>query len=267
MDASSPQGLPHHGLRRQRHLGLRHGRRVCPCPPRLPPHPRRLRGRPLQPTVPHGGYRLNPNWVVKRVTYEQTSGHAPRYLIDVDHEHREIVLAIRGLNLVKESDYKLLLDNALGMQMFDGGYVHHGLLKSAIWLLNQESNTLKRLWVENGSDYKMVFAGHSLGSGVAALLTASSGNAVSGSIAGPHVVPTRSVPRPMHMGGMQRMQPQGMTAYNLASQAGMGAGMNPASVPMQRGVTPQAHQQQQLRRKDPGMGMTGYPPQQRSRRF
>ncbi|KAK2979879.1 hypothetical protein RJ640_024380 [Escallonia rubra] len=55
--------------------------------------------------------------------------------------------------------------------MFDGGYVHHGLLKSAIWLLNQESNTLKRLWVENGLDYKMVFAGHSLGSGVAALLT------------------------------------------------------------------------------------------------
>ncbi|KAK3039316.1 LOW QUALITY PROTEIN: hypothetical protein RJ639_028716 [Escallonia herrerae] len=119
----------------------------------------------------HGGYRLNPDWVVKRVTYEQTSGHAPPYLIYVDHEHREIVLAIRGLNLVKESDYKLLLDNALGMQMFDGGYVHHGLLKSAIWLLNQESDTLKRLWVENGSDYKMVFAGHSLGSGVAALLT------------------------------------------------------------------------------------------------
>ncbi|KAK3006886.1 hypothetical protein RJ639_016325 [Escallonia herrerae] len=58
---------------------------------------------------------------------------------------------------------------------------------------------------------------------------ASSGNAVSRSIAGPHVVPTRSVARPMHMGGMQRMQPQGMTAYNLASQAGMGAGMNPAS--------------------------------------
>lgn len=57
------------------------------------------------------------------------------------------------------------------MQMFDGGYVHHGLLKSAIWLLNQESDTLKRLWVDNGRCYKMVFAGHSLGSGVAALLT------------------------------------------------------------------------------------------------
>ncbi|KAK2976404.1 hypothetical protein RJ640_009231 [Escallonia rubra] len=57
------------------------------------------------------------------------------------------------------------------MQMFDSGYVHHGLLKSTIWLLNQESDTLKRLWVENGLDYKMVFAGHLLGSGMAALLT------------------------------------------------------------------------------------------------
>lgn len=120
---------------------------------------------------PDGGYRLNPDWVVKRVTYEQTHGRSPPYLIYADHDHREIVLAIRGLNLVKESDYKLLLDNRLGMQMFDGGYVHHGLLKSAIWLLNEESETLKRLWLENGSDYRMIFAGHSLGSGVAALLT------------------------------------------------------------------------------------------------
>ncbi|GFY94109.1 alpha/beta-Hydrolases superfamily protein [Actinidia rufa] len=120
---------------------------------------------------PAGGYRLNPDWVVKRVTYTQTQGHAPPYLIYADHEHREIVLAIRGLNLAKESDYKLLLDNRLGMQMFDGGYVHRGLFRSAIWVLNEESETLRRLWVENGSCYDMVFAGHSLGAGVAALLT------------------------------------------------------------------------------------------------
>ncbi|KAJ4975000.1 hypothetical protein NE237_008174 [Protea cynaroides] len=119
---------------------------------------------------PSGGYRMNPDWVVKRVTYEQTQGKAPPFLIYVDHDTHEIILAIRGLNLVKESDYKLLLDNKLGMQMFDGGYVHHGLLESAIWLLNEESETLKKLWVDNGSSYKMVFAGHSLGSGVAALL-------------------------------------------------------------------------------------------------
>ncbi|WMV58331.1 hypothetical protein MTR67_051716 [Solanum verrucosum] len=94
----------------------------------------------------------------------------------------------------------------------------------------------------------------------------SSGNAASGGMHGPHVMPTRSVPRPMQMVNMPRMQPQGMSAYNLASQAGMGAGMNPGNMPMQRGVAAQAHQQQ-MRRKDPGMGMPGYPPQQKSRRF
>ncbi|XP_048327133.1 uncharacterized protein LOC107407537 isoform X2 [Ziziphus jujuba] len=120
---------------------------------------------------PPGGYRLNPDWLVKRVTYEETQGRSPPYIIYADHDNREIVLAIRGLNLVKESDYKLLLDNRIGMQMFDGGYAHHGLLKSATWLLNQESETLKKLWLENGSNYRMVFAGHSLGSGVASLLT------------------------------------------------------------------------------------------------
>ncbi|KAL7223403.1 hypothetical protein ACSBR1_024953 [Camellia fascicularis] len=94
----------------------------------------------------------------------------------------------------------------------------------------------------------------------------SSGNAVSGSMAA-HAVPNRAVPRPMPVVGMPRLQPQGMVAaYNLTAQAGMG-GMNPGNIPMQRGVAAQVHQQQQMRRKDPGMGMPGYPPQQKSRRF
>lgn len=66
--------------------------------------------------APKGGYKLNPDCVLKRVTYEQTRGNAPPYLIYVDHDHREIVLAIRGLNMAKESDYKLLLDNQLGTE-------------------------------------------------------------------------------------------------------------------------------------------------------
>nr|GLL26156.1 uncharacterized protein LOC109177703 [Ipomoea trifida] len=120
---------------------------------------------------PPAGYGLNPNSVVKRVSYEDTRGRVPPYMIYLDHDHREIILAIRGLNLARESDYKVLLDNRLGQQMFDGGYVHSGLLKSAIWVLNSESDTLKRLWEETGKRYRMVFAGHSLGAGVAALLT------------------------------------------------------------------------------------------------
>ncbi|KAL6519977.1 Cyclin-dependent kinase E-1 [Orobanche hederae] len=94
----------------------------------------------------------------------------------------------------------------------------------------------------------------------------SSGNSMPGGMAGPHVMQNRSMPRPMAMVGMQRMQPQGIPAYSLASQAGIG-GVNPSGIPVQRGVAAQAHQQQQMRRKDPGMGMAGYPPQQKSRRF
>ncbi|XP_074307903.1 cyclin-dependent kinase E-1 isoform X2 [Silene latifolia] len=90
-------------------------------------------------------------------------------------------------------------------------------------------------------------------------------NAVSGNMQGSHIVP-RNVPRQqIPMVGMQRVHPQGMPAYNISSQAGMGGGLN-TGLPMQRGVPPQAHQQPQLRRKDPGM-LPGYPPQQKSRRF
>ncbi|XP_061346833.1 cyclin-dependent kinase E-1-like [Gastrolobium bilobum] len=87
--------------------------------------------------------------------------------------------------------------------------------------------------------------------------------AVSGSMAGAHGS-NKSVPRPMNVVGMQRMPPQAMPTYNLTSQAAMGGGMNPGTIPKQRGV-PQANQQQ-LRRKDQ-MGMPGYPPQQKSRRI
>ncbi|KAG0456726.1 hypothetical protein HPP92_024514 [Vanilla planifolia] len=120
---------------------------------------------------PPGGYRMNPDYLVKHVPYEDTDGRSPPYLIYADRDHRELVLAIRGLNLSRESDYKVLLDNHLGMQMFDGGFVHHGLLKAATFILNRESGTLQSLLMELGEEYKLVFAGHSLGSGVAALMT------------------------------------------------------------------------------------------------
>ncbi|XP_072972089.1 uncharacterized protein [Typha angustifolia] len=120
---------------------------------------------------PPGGYQMNPSWVIKRVAYDQTGGNCPPYLIYVDHGHKEIILALRGLNLARESDYKVLLDNRLGRQMFDGGYVHHGLLKAATWILKREGETLRDLLEDLGSDYKLVFVGHSLGSGIAALMT------------------------------------------------------------------------------------------------
>lgn len=120
--------------------------------------------------APPGGYGIDVECVEKRADYNDTRGRAPPYLIYVDHPAQDIVVAIRGLNLGRESDYAVLLDNRLGQELFDGGYVHHGLLEAAGWLLKKESETLKSLLRKHPS-YMLTFAGHSLGSGVAAMLT------------------------------------------------------------------------------------------------
>ncbi|KAK4770295.1 hypothetical protein SAY87_030827 [Trapa incisa] len=119
---------------------------------------------------PPGGYGIDPECVILRRTYEDTRGKAPPYIIYLDHEHADIVLTFRGLNMAKESDYACLLDNKLGKRIFDGGYVHNGLLKAAVWVLDMETEVLRQL-LEKHPNYSLTFAGHSLGSGVAALLT------------------------------------------------------------------------------------------------
>lgn len=133
---------------------------------------------PKCPPLPSDGqqYVINEENVIKRVSYKETEGRSPPYMIYIDHDHREIVLAIRGLHLARGSHYMILLNSKLGQRQFDGGYVHPGLLKSASWLLKRESETLSRLWIEHGQNYSMVFAGHSLGAGVASLLTVIAAN-------------------------------------------------------------------------------------------
>ncbi|CAN1751745.1 hypothetical protein LINPERHAP1_LOCUS4431 [Linum perenne] len=118
---------------------------------------------------PLGGYGMDPDCVMMKRTYLDTQGRAPPYLVYVDHEHCDIVVAIRGLNLARESDYKLLLDNKLGGMKIGGGYVHRGLMKAAGWVLDSECDVLKEL-LERYSSYSLSFAGHSLGAGVAAML-------------------------------------------------------------------------------------------------
>lgn len=78
-------------------------------------------------------------------------------------------MAIRGFNFAQEGDYAVLLDNSLGKRKFSGGYVHNGLLQAAIWVFDEECKVLKGL-LEMNPEYTLTFAGHSLGSGVAALL-------------------------------------------------------------------------------------------------
>lgn len=44
--------------------------------------------------APPGGYGMEPRWVVQRRIYEDTHGHAPTYLLYVDHQHSDVVLAV-----------------------------------------------------------------------------------------------------------------------------------------------------------------------------
>lgn len=119
--------------------------------------------------APPGGYGLNPDWVILRRNYEDTQGQAPPYMIYLDHDIASVVLTVRGLNLAKESDYAVLLDNKLGQTKFDGGYVHNGFLKAAMGVFNEECGVLREL-LERHPNYVLTFIGHSLGAGVVALL-------------------------------------------------------------------------------------------------
>ncbi|XP_010523021.1 PREDICTED: uncharacterized protein LOC104801445 isoform X1 [Tarenaya hassleriana] len=119
--------------------------------------------------APPSGYGIDPDQVVLRKHYDQTQGRVTPYMIHLDHDNGDVVLAVRGLNLAKESDYAVLLDNKLGQTKFDGGYVHNGLLKAAMWIFEEEHEVLLKLLEENPG-YSLTFAGHSLGAGVVSLL-------------------------------------------------------------------------------------------------
>uniref|UniRef100_A0A2P2J9E0 Uncharacterized protein LOC105133782 isoform X1 n=1 Tax=Rhizophora mucronata TaxID=61149 RepID=A0A2P2J9E0_RHIMU len=119
--------------------------------------------------APPGGYGINPDWIVLRKKHEETEGCSTPYLVYLDHINADIVLAVVGLNLAKESDYAVLLNNKLGQTKFCGGYVHTGLLKAAKWVFDTECEVLRDLVVTN-PEYRLTFAGHSLGAGVVSLM-------------------------------------------------------------------------------------------------
>lgn len=119
---------------------------------------------------PPGGYGINPDWVVSKKTYVDTEGKVPSYMVYLDHDHTDIVVAVRGLSMDKNTDFFLLLDNKLGQTEFDNGYVHNGLLKAAEWVFEEECRVLREL-VEENPTYTLTFIGHSLGAGVVTCLT------------------------------------------------------------------------------------------------
>ncbi|GJP29440.1 hypothetical protein CLOM_g16701 [Closterium sp. NIES-68] len=119
---------------------------------------------------PHFKGLIDENCVVRRAGYEDTKGRCPPYIIYVDHDARDICLAVRGLNPSQIADYEVLLDNKKGAERLDGGFVHGGMVRAAAWLLDQEMGTLAML-ARCHPAYSLTLTGHSLGSGVVAMAT------------------------------------------------------------------------------------------------
>ncbi|KAH9725963.1 hypothetical protein KPL70_008080 [Citrus sinensis] len=122
------------------------------------------------------GGRPNRGGPCERIIDQRLPACSPRSLLFYNQSRlgcltkkTDIVLAIRGLNLAKEGDYAVLLDNKLGQTKFDGGYVHNGLLKATRWVFDAKCEFLRGL-VDRNLNYTLTFARHSLGAGVVALL-------------------------------------------------------------------------------------------------
>ncbi|KAG0581838.1 hypothetical protein KC19_3G013800 [Ceratodon purpureus] len=106
------------------------------------------------------------------VDFQKPTAHGacPPYFIYVDHALKEVSMYIRGLNLMHRQDYISLLNNRRGEKSFDGGYVHHGMSEPAEWAVKHAGPVLRdQLRANEG--YRLTIVGHSLGAGVASLLT------------------------------------------------------------------------------------------------
>ncbi|CAI5965263.1 unnamed protein product [Closterium sp. NIES-64] len=106
--------------------------------------------------------------VLRKVEQRETEGQCPSYLVYLDEANEDITVAMRGMNLTQVSDYAILRNNRKGKQMFDGGYVHCGLLAAAGAFLDLEMDHLKRL-LRRHPTHTLTLTGHSIGAGVVAL--------------------------------------------------------------------------------------------------
>jgi hypothetical protein len=101
---------------------------------------------------------------VMDVDYDGDSMHL-RYFVAVDHAHQKVVLAIRGTFSLSE----IICDVAAFSRPFCGGEAHSEMATVAERTWGVVGPTLLTLLEKNPS-YELIFTGHSLGAGCAALL-------------------------------------------------------------------------------------------------
>lgn len=102
---------------------------------------------------------------VKRARWSSTQDR-PAYFVAVDDVYCAVVVSIRGTDTI----YDVFTDLSLQPAPFIGGHAHSGMVRSALSLYDEVRDTLRSLRRQY-PDHELVFTGHSLGGGVASLLT------------------------------------------------------------------------------------------------
>ncbi|KAJ3004310.1 hypothetical protein HKX48_001320 [Thoreauomyces humboldtii] len=97
--------------------------------------------------------------------YESTTD-CPAFFLALDDDHRKIVVAIRGTASLHDAVVDLKMD----CEPFLGGYAHQGMAHLCHKLLHRILDKLLELKRDNPS-YDLIITGHSLGAGIASLLT------------------------------------------------------------------------------------------------
>lgn len=92
--------------------------------------------------------------------------NVPRHFVALDEDQKSIVVAIRGTNSISDIITDLLCEN----EPFAGGYAHSGMKTAAESLFSSILPTLRSALAEHPT-YSIAITGHSLGAGVAILLT------------------------------------------------------------------------------------------------
>lgn len=92
--------------------------------------------------------------------------NVPRHFVAYDHARQAVVVSIRGTNSISD----LITDLICGNEPFAGGYAHSGMKSSAETFCICLKPILRPVF-ERHPRYSLILTGHSLGAGVAMLLT------------------------------------------------------------------------------------------------